>query len=81
MSIRWQSRPNPLVIPARHRGRGCNSSCSKRIAMSNGRGWIGRAHPRSETVPSTGPSHAWIREEAERVEDFCYTYTTEYQKL
>ena len=29
---------------------------------------------------STGLGHAWIREEMERVEDFCYTYKTKFQK-
>ena len=49
--------------------------------LLSSRGWRGRAHPRPKTVPSTGPGHAWIREEMERVEDFCYTYKPKYQKL
>ena len=34
-----------------------------------------------KTVPSTGPGHAWIREEMERVEDFYYTCKIEYENL
>ena len=49
--------------------------------MSSGRGWRGTAHPRPEIVSSTGPSHAWIREEMERVDDYYYTCTTKYQNL
>ena len=49
--------------------------------MSSGRGWRGRSHSRPEIVSSTGPCHSWIREEMERVEDYCYTCTTEYQNL
>ena len=40
-----------------------------------------RSHPRPKTVSSTGPCHSWIREEMERVEDYCYTCTTDYQNL
>ena len=31
-------------------------------------------------MPSTGPGHAWIREEMERVEDFYYTCKTKFLK-
>ena len=43
-------------------------------------GWRGKAHPRPKIVPSTGPGHAWIREEVDRVEDLCYTCKPKYQK-
>ena len=61
--------------------RGYDISCSRRSALSSGRGWRGRSHPRPETISSTGPCHSWIREEMERVEDNYYTYTIEYQNL
>ena len=31
-------------------------------------------------MPSMGLGHAWIREEMERVEDFCYTCKTKLKK-
>ena len=70
--MRWQSKPNPRVILARYkssrnRGRGCSSSCSRRRALPNGRGWRGRAQLRPKNVSSMGPGHAWVREETERV--------------
>ena len=32
-------------------------------------------------MPSTGPGHALIREEMERVEDLCYTCKPKYKKI
>ena len=31
-------------------------------------------------MSSTGPCHSWIKEKMKRVEDYCNTCTTEYQK-
>ena len=42
-------------------------SSSSRSTLPGGRGWRGRAHPRPKIIPSTGPGHAWIREEMERI--------------
>ena len=65
---------------SKNRGMRSSSGCSRRSALPGGREWGGRAQPRPKTVHSTGPGHAWIREEMERVEDFCYTYKTKFQK-